>query len=264
MDTESVYLVCDNGCVEIPVGYCQCGCGQKTKIAERSSTRKGWVKGQPLRFIQGHATKGEYASSVRKLYSIEDPPDWYLPNTNDGFCHCGCGLKTKPARYTSRDSGTIKGALQRFVANHRMPDEQAKSEAKICSMCGEEKPLSHFYRGKRYAGGYKSYCMACHKADPSQQPGAKRESRQAMLQRNRRYVWDYYCSHPCVDCGEADPIVLEFDHVRGEKLAGVSQLVNNGRSLEVIQEEIDKCEVVCVNCHRRRTAKTQDWYATVA
>lgn len=35
-------------------GYCECGCGQKTKIAPKSCTAKGWVKGEPRKFIQGH------------------------------------------------------------------------------------------------------------------------------------------------------------------------------------------------------------------
>lgn len=39
---------------EIPYGYCHCGCGQKTALARRNDPAKGWVKGQPLRFIQGH------------------------------------------------------------------------------------------------------------------------------------------------------------------------------------------------------------------
>jgi hypothetical protein len=56
----------------------------------------------------------------------------------------------------------------------------------------------------------------------------------------------------CMDCGEDDPRVLEFDHVEG-KLADVSYLVQAGASPEVLQAEIDRCEVVCANCHRRRT-----------
>lgn len=41
---------------EIPYGYCHCGCGQQTKIASRSDSRKGWVKGQPMRFVYQHAS----------------------------------------------------------------------------------------------------------------------------------------------------------------------------------------------------------------
>ena len=38
----------------IPFRYCQCGCGGKTSIAKQSDTRKGWVNGQPLRYLPGH------------------------------------------------------------------------------------------------------------------------------------------------------------------------------------------------------------------
>jgi hypothetical protein len=69
----------------------------------------------------------------------------------------------------------------------------------------------------------------------------------------REYVLDYFSSHPCVDCGERDPSVLEFDHVRGNKRMEVSRLIRNGHSLSVIQEEVSKCVVRCANCHRRKT-----------
>lgn len=58
---------------------------------------------------------------------------------------------------------------------------------------------------------------------------------------------------PCADCGKTyPPYVMDFDHVRGEKLFNLGE---NGatRSLEVLQAEIDKCDVVCANCHRIRT-----------
>lgn len=57
----------------------------------------------------------------------------------------------------------------------------------------------------------------------------------------------------CVDCGEPDPIVLEFDHVRGKKVRNIADMVNNSYSIDSIKKEIRKCEVRCANCHRRKT-----------
>jgi hypothetical protein len=60
---------------------------------------------------------------------------------------------------------------------------------------------------------------------------------------------------PCVDCGETDPIVLEFDHVTGKKDRSITKLVSDKSSWKKIQDEIDKCEVRCRNCHRKRHAE---------
>lgn len=62
-------------------------------------------------------------------------------------------------------------------------------------------------------------------------------------------------SHPCVDCGEADPVVLEFDHVVGEKLSEVTTMCRANRSSwEAVEAEIKKCVIRCSNCHKRKTA----------
>ena len=74
------------------------------------------------------------------------------------------------------------------------------------------------------------------------------------LRRERTlYLIEYFKSHPCVDCGETDPLVLEFDHL-GDKEFEISQALID-RSWQSILEEIAKCDVVCANCHRRRTAR---------
>jgi hypothetical protein len=39
---------------EIPQGFCQCGCGRKTNLARRTEAGRGWVKGEPLKYILGH------------------------------------------------------------------------------------------------------------------------------------------------------------------------------------------------------------------
>jgi hypothetical protein len=71
------------------------------------------------------------------------------------------------------------------------------------------------------------------------------------------YLHDYLRNHPCVDCGESDIVVLEFDHLpEFEKLFNAT---NISKSYDAIKAEIAKCEVVCANCHTRRTAKRGGW-----
>ena len=103
-------------------------------------------------------------------------------------------------------------------------------------------------RACRSAYGKRHY--AVHKQRYVQNAAAlKRKNR---LERTK-YLIDYFKTNPCVDCGEADPVVLEFDHV-GEKRFEVTALLAE-RRWQSILDEIEKCEVVCANCHRRRTAQ---------
>jgi hypothetical protein len=79
---------------------------------------------------------------------------------------------------------------------------------------------------------------------------AKARRRQDENQRKLKKILDgYLVNHPCVDCGESDPLVLEFDHVRG-KTHNVSSM--KGYTKKRVLEEIRKCEVRCANCHKRR------------
>lgn len=57
----------------------------------------------------------------------------------------------------------------------------------------------------------------------------------------------------CVDCGIADPRVLDFDHVRGTKIASISKMVNRVGTAHTLIAELAKCEVRCANCHRIKT-----------
>ena len=57
----------------------------------------------------------------------------------------------------------------------------------------------------------------------------------------------------CVDCGESNPVVLDFDHVKGEKKRAIADMVSNYYSIKTIKEEMRKCEIRCANCHRKKT-----------
>lgn len=75
----------------------------------------------------------------------------------------------------------------------------------------------------------------------------------------RKQLGEYLQQHPCMDCGETDIRVLEFDHL-GEKMMEISQMVATGCYWYEILNEIGKCEVVCANCHRKRTyARSGSW-----
>lgn len=57
-----------------------------------------------------------------------------------------------------------------------------------------------------------------------------------------------------MDCGESDPIVLEFDHRPGEiKLFSIGENGRLGYGIETLKAEMAKCDIRCANCHRRVT-----------
>jgi hypothetical protein len=128
-----------------------------------------------------------------------------------------------------------------------------------CSRCNTTLPLAAFNRA---GNGHQWWCRECFRAYFRErgelhlkQVKASKEARRKLT---RRFVLDYMQRHPCTDCGEVDLLVLEFDHI-GTKHDLVSRLVDMGVSQKHLVHEINKCEVVCRNCHRRRTAMRGCW-----
>jgi|LakMenEpi03Aug12_release.lakeMendotaPanAssembly.Ray.scaffolds.fasta_scaffold691272_2 hypothetical protein len=140
-------------------------------------------------------------------------------------------------------------------------------ETKKCSKCNEVKQLSEYNRHNKRKDGLQTYCKVCsrkkntsyYKNNKHTQIPIINEGRRDRKERNRKFVFEYLMNHPCVDCGETDPRVLEFDH-RGDKIANVSDLMKAVTSLEKIEIEINKCDVRCANCHRRKTSIDQNWF----
>jgi len=71
--------------------------------------------------------------------------------------------------------------------------------------------------------------------------------------RNKDFINRVKRTLGCFDCGEKNPIVLEFDHVCGIKRDNVSSMSKGEYSIKSIKEEIRKCNVRCANCHRKKT-----------
>lgn len=123
-----------------------------------------------------------------------------------------------------------------------------------------DKTLTEFSRGKQ--NGYHAWCKLCVKAYDSlyykQNKHRRPPQRKADRERKQDYIFAYLSKNPCVDCGESDPVVLEFDHINGNKIAAIADYLT--RSILRIKSEIDKCVVRCANCHRRKTAKELGYY----
>ncbi len=83
------------------------------------------------------------------------------------------------------------------------------------------------------------------------------KSRKRAVVRNRKYVEAYKLKNPC-PCGEVEPCCLSFHHENGDKTGNISDMVNRGYGLTRIQKEIDKCTVLCLNCHAKLHSKERE------
>jgi 5-methylcytosine-specific restriction endonuclease McrA len=98
---------------------------------------------------------------------------------------------------------------------------------------------------------------------PIKDPEIRREYYRRYMQKNgekynlRKLVSDYLSMHPCVDCGESDIDVLEFDHRNPEEKRFTIARYRNSRSVtpSTMMNEITKCDVRCANCHRKKTVR---------
>jgi hypothetical protein len=128
-----------------------------------------------------------------------------------------------------------------------------------CGRCGHDLPIECF---NRLGDGQQWWCRSCFAAyfrargdKHREQSRAAKRARQEAL---RAHILAYLRDRACLDCGESDPIVLEFDHV-AEKMASISALIANTAPIRMVDAEIERCEIVCANCHRRRTATRAGW-----
>jgi hypothetical protein len=129
-----------------------------------------------------------------------------------------------------------------------------------CSVCRELKPAAEFAWHRQALGERDTYCRRCRAAYKRAHYVANRQRyiasatrrRDALVAERMAFLLEFFRWHPCVECGESDPIVLEFDHL-GNKDFDIAAGIRR-RNWRTVLDEIAKCDVVCANCHRRRTA----------
>lgn len=137
---------------------------------------------------------------------------------------------------------------------------------KKCSTCKNMKPTKEFaFKNKakniRHARCKICQCKVCKiHYQKNKQKYIQKAKRNNLIynKKIRDYIWDYLLKHPCVDCGETNPIVLEFDHVREKKEFEIAN--RRITCLKRLKSEVNKCEIRCANCHRKKTAKERGYW----
>ena len=87
----------------------------------------------------------------------------------------------------------------------------------------------------------------------------RREYKRIYNKNKRKEVGDWYKEYKrnlkCSKCGETFYACLEFHHKGGDKNTEVARLVSNALSIERVKKEIEKCIILCSNCHRKEHFK---------
>jgi hypothetical protein len=124
---------------------------------------------------------------------------------------------------------------------------------KLCKTCNTNKELSDFYSKN---GKTQSYCKECQKVRHRKYYEAHKDKYKNKADKHKLKIREYIQKTkdvPCKDCGvKYPPWVMQFDHLR-DKSFDISRTSSAG--INKIMAEIDKCEVVCANCHADRTYK---------
>lgn len=140
----------------------------------------------------------------------------------------------------------------------------------ICNECKIDKSEQEFTFRRKEKGIRHKRCSLCTRRTTrdwhrnlsierkSVRNKSKIASRRERTGRYRIELYEYLNSKGCKNCGERNPVVLDFDHINpDEKEFTISAVVGNV-SKESLWAEIEKCDVLCANCHRKKTTETSN------
>ncbi len=148
----------------------------------------------------------------------------------------------------------------------------SKQELFKCSRCQQYKSKSDFFKRKNRASGMVPQCKECDKKRlreyARKNPATRLQTHVNWRIKNKEKVKEYHkkyiakCNQlilehknkPCADCGKTfPPYVMDFDHRDPSKKLYLISRIARIKSVSKILAEIEKCDLVCSNCHRERT-----------
>ncbi len=140
---------------------------------------------------------------------------------------------------------------------------------KICTKCNKNKKISGYRKYARSNDNLTSWCKECFAEYDRKryQNGDKIRKETNNLNRrlrNKAFIKDYLQNNPCVECGDSDWWALDFDHIdQKTKHKEITYFISEN-GIKSMKEEIKKCRVLCVKCHRKRTIQQLGWWRAEA
>jgi len=122
--------------------------------------------------------------------------------------------------------------------------------------CKQWKPLSEFNKDKGSKDGYADRCRECTRLLQRKDYNNKKLLyRKRFIDKKRErvvFLHNYKMDSVCIKCGENHIATLDFHHRDPSiKKKNLYLMCRDGYSFEKIKKEIDKCDVLCSNCHRK-------------
>lgn len=125
-------------------------------------------------------------------------------------------------------------------------------ETKLCTRCGIEKPITEFGRNITKKDGLQSACKTCRKeickAYYYTHKSTIRENARKHLLKIKEFI-NKVKEKGCIICKEKDPACLDFHHLCDKNFTIAAEVKNTSKSK--LEKEIEKCIILCSNCHRK-------------
>jgi 5-methylcytosine-specific restriction endonuclease McrA len=144
---------------------------------------------------------------------------------------------------------------------------------RICTVCGSAKTEQEFFYRNKLTEKLHAQCKQCyvlqrrktwrahyHKYGSNYRERAVERSRK-IKNSLRQQMLTYLSDKACVRCGISDIRVLEFDHINpATKSFSIARGITSTLGWDKILDEIAKCQILCANCHKIKTASEANWY----